>query len=454
MRVILEGVRGAHGFHSNKNRMMFLTNNELKARAFGIGMINPKIRFKELILKHIPIMITQDGNILCIPNTGEVKHVGITGMTGTCKSIFLNALLSWDYWHMKRCCINLNDFQKETLEWSLPTESYTYVLKKINAVPCPTPMVYVFPSTRTLQIEEKDKRFPLIKMTLPIEEVIKNVENYHKLDKSKVYLGNLMDNLISCDSISEIRSVLNENIPEKHIMMKYKLMNIFESLFNNEMLNVSNPEAPAFLEYKDKDGGKYFNSTIQTLVRAGLVPSIQTSDLRTQEYFSAYMSFVVESIYKNQYEDIYFKDKTISLFVDEIDKLWQGHNGSLVKSSLCLIGTNGRTARIGFRWSTQHYENVPDEIRGNTKYLFVSRKAYAKEVNEIRRDFDIPKSMDKDILNLKTDPEKGIFEVVALTTEKFVLYDTITGKVTSSSGAYKGYLIPGLARHHVPNVEI
>ncbi len=430
------------------------TNNELKARIFGMGMINPKMRFKKMIIKDIPIMITKDGNLLCIPNTQEVKHIGMTGMTGTCKSIFINSLLSWDYWHIKRDCINLNDFQKETFEWSLPTESFHNILEKINAKPCPTPLVYVFPSTKTLQLEKKDRRFPVIKITLPIEEVIRNVENYYKLDKSKVYLANLMEELVECNSIEEIRSVFEEAIPEKHTMMKFKLMNIFESLFNNNMLNVSVPEAPAFLEYKDKYGENYYNSTIQTLVKAGLVPSIQTSDLRNQEYFSAYMSFMVESIYRNQYEDSYFKKRTISLFVDEIDKLWKGYNGGLVKSSLCLIGTNGRAARIGLRWSTQHYENVPDQIRGNTKYLFVSRKSHAKEVNEIRKDFDVPKGIDKDILNLRTEPKKGIFEVVALTTERFVLYNLINGNVSYSSGAHKGYLIPSPARHHVPNIEI
>ncbi|MEK6885296.1 MAG: hypothetical protein AABY22_37035, partial [Nanoarchaeota archaeon] len=109
------------------------------------------------------------------------------------KSLLLNALLSWDYWMTNHRCLNLNDFQKETFEWSMPTESFHFILKHINAIPCPTPMVYVFPSTRTLQIEKKDRRFPILKMTLPIEEVIKNVENYHSLDKSKVYLGNLME---------------------------------------------------------------------------------------------------------------------------------------------------------------------------------------------------------------------------------------------------------------------
>lgn len=433
---------------------MMVSNNELKARLFGLGMVNPKSRYKKLFIEDIPIMITQDGNLLCIPNTDEVKHIGMTGMTGTCKSIFINALLSWDYWLIKRKCINLNDFQKETFEWGMATESYINILDKINAVPCPTPLVYVFPSTRTLRTETKDKRFPSLKITLPLEEVIKNVENYHSLDKSKVYLGNLMEELITCNSIGEIRSVFDENIPEKHVMMKYKLMNIFESLFNNNMINVSVPEAPAFLEVSSKENKEYYNLSINTLIRAGFVPSVQTSDLRNHEFFSAYISFIVESLYRNQYEDSYFKKESISLFVDEIDKLWQGHNGNLVKTSLNLIGTNGRTARIGLRWSTQHYEKVPDQIRGNTKYLFVSRKSHAKEVNEIRRDFDIPKSMDKDILNLVTDPKRGIFEIVALTTENFIIYNFTTGKKSYSSQAHRGYLIPSPARHHIPNKNV
>ena len=434
---------------------MQITSPELKERIFGRGMALPGTRYKELIVKDIPIMITYDGKLLCIPNTPESKHVGMTGMTGTCKSLFLNSLLSWDYWQVKRNCINLNDFQKQTFEQSLPTESFQEILDKINTKPCPLPMVYVFPSTRTLQIEKKDKRFPTIKITLPIEEVIRKIENYHKLDRSKVYLGNIKEELIDCDSIGEIREILQENFPGKSLKgMRFKLMNIFEDLFENKMLNVSVPDAPAFLEYKDKSGEEYYNLSLHTLIRAGLIPSIQTSDLRNQEYFAAYMSFIVESLYNNQYEDEYFKDKDISLYVDEIDKLFIGNNGGLIKTSLCLIGTNGRSARIGLRWSTQHYKQVPDQIRGNTKYLFVSRKAYAKEVNEIRADFDVPKSMDKDILNLKTDPTKGIFEVVALTTEKFVLYDLETGVKSHSSGAHKGYLIPSPARHFVPDNPI
>jgi hypothetical protein len=356
---------------------------------------------------------------------------------------------------MKNICVNLNDYQRDSFEWSLPAISYLPQLKKFNINPCQTPLVYVFPSTRTLQINKKDKRFPLIKMTIPLEEAIKNVNNYWGLDKSEKYLVNITDELLECSSISEIKGVIDENFPDKNQAgMRFKLLNIFQTFFTNNMLNVSVPEAPAFLDYEDKYGNEYHGTVISTLMRAGFIPSIQTSDLRNQRYFSAYMTFVVENIYRNQYRDEYFKDKTISLFVDEIDKMWLGKNGDLIKDALNLIGTNGRMARIGLRWSTQHYDKVPEQIRGNTKYLFISRKNDAKEVNEIRKDFDIPKSMDKDILRLVTDPNKGIFEMVAVTTEKFVLYDLDTGVRSYTSSAKRGFLIPPMARHRIPGVEV
>jgi hypothetical protein len=443
----LNGQKSSLKYHST------VSTTELKARAFGVGFVNPLDKYKKLYIDDIPIMITNQNEILCIPKENETTHWGITGQTGTCKTILINSTLSWDFHHTKRVCINLNDIQSDSFEWSMPTNSFLDILDKLNIKPCPTPIIYVFPSTDSLQIDKKQRKFPFIKMSIPLEEVIRNIEDYYPLDKSKVYVGNLIDDLIECSSISEIRSIIDENIPEKHMQMKFKIMNIFEAIFNNNMLNVSVPEAPAYLGWTDgKD--TYKNFTIQTLMRAGFVPSIQTADLANQDYFSAYMAFIVKELYRNQNEDPYFKEKIVSLFVDEIDKLWKGDNGKLIIKALCFIGTNGRMARIGMRWSTQHYELVPEKIRNNTKYLFISRKSDAKEVKEIEKDFGMPKSMQDDILKLTTDKKKGLFEMVAVTTEEFVLYDVITGKKRRTSQPQRGFLIPPMARHRVPGVEI
>jgi hypothetical protein len=431
------------------------TANELKAKVFGSSFVNPKNRFIKLEINDVPIMITNENEILCVPNINETKHIGFTGMTGTSKSLALNSLLSWDQWHVGNSCLILNDMQKETFEWSLPAISYKFILDRLHIEPCPTPIVYVFPSTKTLEIEGRDERFPIMKMSMPLQEAILNVKNYWSLDKSEVYLKNLVDDLVECSSMSEIISVIEENLSAKsQSSIRFKLINIFESFFNNQIIDASAPDAPAYLRYEDKYGNEYNNLLFQTLMYAGFVPSIQTTDLMNQDYFSAYMAFIVDALYRNQYEDPYFRNKKVSLFVDEIDKLWKGKDGELIKNKLNLVGTNGRAARIGLRWSTQHYDQVPEQIRGNTKYLFISRKSNAKEVNEIRKDFDIPKSMDKDILGLTTDPAKGIFEIVAVTTERFVVYDLETGVKKQTSLPRKGFLIPPMARHRIPGIQI
>jgi len=427
-----------------------MSSEELAYRTTGYLALERK--YKKVFITDIPIMLTEDNQILCLPKSSEAKHIGVSAMTGTCKSLLLSALLSWEYWLMGKSCVNLNDLQKQTLENSFPTDSWPFNLKVINAKPIGLPMVYIWPSTSTLQINKKDKRFPHLQITLPLREIIENIELYYKLDKSKVYLGNLTDELVECDSFSEMMAVIEEAIPQKHTMMKFKIKNIFMALERNKMIDVSVPQYPSYLKIKGLE--KYPLFPIQIFLMAGIIPSFQTSNLRNEEYFASYMSFIVDSIYKTQFNEPYFKDKVISLFVDEIDKIFLGHNGDVAKKSLSIIGTTGRSARIGLRWSTQNYGKVPDAIRNNSKYLFVSRLAHAREVREIEKDFAIPKHLQNEILTLKTEAKKGNFELIALTTENFVLYNLITGEKTYSSEAHKGRLITPLQMTFRPDHEI
>lgn len=432
-----------------------LSTDELLVRAYGNTLIDEDSRFTKLQIRDMPIMITEDDKILCIPYSEETKHIGCTGMTGTSKSLSMNAMLSWDYWLFKNRCVILNDYQRDTFDWSLPSSSQNYLSDIINSNPMPSPLVYIFPLTKTTRISREDRKFPYMKMTLPMSEVISNIESYFPLGKSAVYVQNLLEDLKTCHSMREINSVIESRI-RKHELMKFKIMSIIKNIFDNKILNISSPEAPSRLWYNDKVSKEYSSYPPLVLMRAGFIPSIQTSVLSTYDFFSAYMTFIINSIYDAQYNDPFFAGNNlkVSMYVDEITKMWMGHNGKIVKQALGQIGTNGRMARIALRWATQHYEEVPDSIRSNTKYLIVSRKADAKEVREIGKDFHIPKTLADEILQLKTDPKNGIFEVVALTTEKFVLYDMATGAKSQTSEGRKGYLIPPQARHKVPGVMI
>lgn len=437
-----------------------ITGNEIKTRVLGAGFMNPNTRYQKKLVDDIPLMIS--GNYLvCIPKTDEVRHVGIIGMTGSCKSLFVNAQLSYRYWLQNRACAYINDFQRETFEWNLEckNEEFIKVFSLIGLNPCPTPLVFVFPSTKTLVIDSKEEKFPTIKMTIPVDYAIKNIEQFHNLDRSKLYLGNIKEELIQCTSMQEIKEVLEETFPDKDESgnktsmrgMRFKMLNVFDDLFKNKMLNVSSPESPAYLEYRRGDE-KYINTTIQTIMRAGLVPSIQTSDLCNQDFFSPYMAFIVNTIYENQYYDNYFKKVTVNLFIDEIAKLWGNKdNGNIIRSVIGLIGTNGRMARIELIWATQHYDQIPRvQIRSNTKYLIVARQPDSKAVLEIKKDFAIPKELADEMVNLKSEPDKGLFEVIFLCNEKYVLYDLTNGNKTESREPRKGFLVPPVASHRTP----
>ena len=99
-----------------------LQNQILKSQIFGEGMLTREDRYSKTTIKHIPIMVAKDERIICLPEYNEMFHIGFTGMTGKGKGIGGNTLLGFEYWIKKRerACMILNDFQRETFEYSFP----------------------------------------------------------------------------------------------------------------------------------------------------------------------------------------------------------------------------------------------------------------------------------------------------------------------------------------------
>ena len=444
---------------------MINQNQILKSEIFGKGMLSQRDRFSKIFLQHIPVMITDNQKVVCLPNNNEASHIGFTAMTGKGKGICGNTLLGFEYWMKKRLCLILNDFQQETLENSLACRNKSFIdfNKVLGLKPLGHPIVYVYPSNKDLVIGDIENRFPHIKMSIPTRVIIRQIEDFYKLDKSAKYFTANIDRFLECKDIEEIDEALKEIIEENVESYKnkkslenmlFKIRTVFKNIFDEEITDNASPDAPAFLTVNRKGFKNYNNLTVQALISTGLIPSIQTSWIRSKSWFSAYMAFIVNSIYKDKYEDPFFKDKFLSMYVPEIDKMWKGTHGTLIKAALGLIGTNGRRAGIALRWDTQNYDDVPDTIRSNTKHLFVLRKSDSKEVSGIKRDFNVDKEVENQILSLDTDPQKGMFECVALTTDRFILYDLRSGRTEITNNPQKGRLIPPISQHKNPAISI
>ena len=441
----------------------------LKSEVFGDGMLKQSDRYSKLFLNHIPIMITDKGKILCIPYSEETAHIGLVGQTGKGKGICGNSILGMQYWFAKRLCVILNDFQQETFENSLPSTNNVFNnnLKILNLNPMPLPIVYVYPSNKNLQIKPVEKLFPHIKMCLPTEVVIRNIENFYKMDKSGKYVTGYIDRFLECENLEDIDltidNILNENFPDsggkKFEEMKFKIRTIFKNVFDEQISDTSSPaDSYAYLTINRKGLKDYKNLTIQSLVAAGFIPSIQTSDIKNERWFSAYMAFIVNSIYWDKYNDEFFKDRDICIYCPEIDKLYKTDTGldkgNLIKKELSLIGTNGRRARIILIWDAQSYDSVIESVRTNTKYLFVGRMSFEEEVRGIKKDFNVNKEVQDWILSLNTESSKGVFEFVALTSDKFIIYNPRNGGIQSTNEPQRGRLITPMACHKKPGVPI
>lgn len=430
-----------------------MSSDELQYRA--IGYIDTDKKWKNITIESIPIMITEDNQLLCIPNSKEAKTIGVLGKTGSCKSLLLNSLLFWEHFLLKRSCVNLNDFQSQTQFQSFKSKSFKHMRAKINAQPYPLPIVYLYPSSQNLQVLKKDKKFPHLTIALPIKELISNIKYYYKLDRSAVYLENLEEELLKCDTFEELINVIEENIPEKqNKAMRFKLISILKALDNSKISDVSNIDSHAYLRLKNNEIEGYNNLALISILRAGLIPSLQTSTLWTENHFAPYMAFLINSIYSNQDgNDLYFRNKMVPLYIDEIHRLWENQEGGdLIKKSLNQVSTNGRAYRLPLRYSSQHYNKLTTQIKANTKYLFISKINDDSEIRSIAKDFDIPKLMRKEIPKLIVEPNREIFELIAATSENkgFLLIDLENGKHTFTSEPQKGRLIPSPADHYHP----
>ena len=432
-------------------------------RSVGSGekYIPEEEKWERMTIENIPLMITENGKLLCLPNFKETKHIGIVGTTGTCKSLFMNTLMSWEHNLLKRHCINLNDYQDQTKEMSMPSDSFKYMRARINAQPCGLPFVYLFPATDTLQLNKRDKLFPYLKIALPLEEVIINIKSYYELGKSAMYFENLEKSLLKCHSFEEMSWVIEKNLPEKQQkLMRFKLISVLRALNKRKIADVSIDNTHAYLKIRNEKGAVYGNDKngqankhpIITLMRAGFIPSLLTGNLWNERHFSPYMAYLINLIWSNQKSDPYFQKKSVSLYIDEVNKLYDKtqSGGALAKQALGNAGTNSRAFRLGLRWSAQSIGSVIPQIRSQTKFLFVSRLKDDREVKQIEKDWSIPKSMKGQILNFRTEAHKELFELLALTSEKFLLIDLLTGERTYTSEPQIGRLIPSIAKHYHP----
>lgn len=394
------------------------------------AFVNEDNRYKRIAINEIPFMIGMHGEIVCIPKDNEVFAAAIVGASGSGKTLMADRMIS-SLFHQWECNVAImNDVSEETYAWSEPvpeiksTENFWLRNRKyLNQEPCPSPLVYLYPSTSTLTIPETGKN--KIKISLPFRDIIENIGFYlsgvspnFELAKSELYVNNIKEQLAECETVADVKNTLDELLPGKEgknfQAMRIKIMTAFGALMKEQILNITNPECPSRLKTKIA-ATKFFEADpFSVLMKARWIPSFITSDLITKRYKSEVFAYYINNIFQNNLKN--FPQEKTFLFFDELKDVCVGDSEPSAQA-IGRIAARGRINNVGLIYCTQFYDKIPHSVRGaKLNYCFSFYHGNNDIIREIGSDFDLDNDEKKRIKNLKK------FEILAMTNNKFVCY--------------------------------
>ena len=394
-------------------------------------------RYGKNIIKDIPIMIGFNGVIVCVPHRKEPNNICIVGKKGTGKSLLLNRIHSEIFSLWRENIIIMNDIQEECLIWndSLQNPLWINQLKRINEKPLASPIIYVYPHTNTLNLNiKKNENLNFIQITIPFEEIIEKMDIYLDLGKSERYIRGIKEKLIECETTDDVKKIIEEEFSgDPFAFMREKMIVSFEDIFNEEITNMKK-EFPYKLATE-----KYNDNPFIILSKIGLIPCFETNDLFTKRYMDRVIAYHLNSIFNSKFDGL-LENETVHIIFDELTQICSDENKNSAYESLCTIATRGRKNKLGLLYATQNYTKIPRKIKSNTDYLFAFRHSNAEDVREIKKDFNLNKLDEKEILSLND------FEIVGITNEYFVCYYKNKRWIPKEK-VIKGKLIPPQSNH-------
>ncbi len=394
-----------------------------------------KERFEEQKISDVPVLRLYDGTVVCIPHRNEPNNIAMVGKKGTGKTILINRIASEIFWLWGENVIIMNDIQEECFEWSkyLKNVEWRNQLSMIGENSIPLPMVYVFPHTDSLKKIKCEDNY--VQITMPFSEIIKNADIYLKMGNSGRYVREYTDELLRCEVPEDVTNLMEEKFPGKqNRAMREKILAGFEDVFNEEIVDITNPQFPSVLSCGDIKG-----NPLVVLSKIGVVPCFETSNLFPKRYMPEVIAHHLNEIFKSKYDGELLENEIVYVVFDELTHIAPSDDENEAYKSLCTIASRGRKLGIGLIYATQNYSKIPRKIKVNTDYVFAFQHTNDEEVNRIKKDFDLGKLTKEDIFHLKT------FEVVAITNEHFVLYKE--GERWEEGGAFRGEIIPPQANH-------
>ena len=411
-------------------------------------------------LNGYPIGVTRLGEIICVERPEEAYSFFFTGQTGYGKTISLHRLIDGIYNRWKYNLICLNDYQPETMSWSVRQSSRDFI-KKIALTtlenPMPLPVVHIVPSLKgeIPRIANTTK----INYKINFQDIINNIELFFdekRLGGSKNYFGNI--NFKGCRSLEEVRKRIENYFKDnkKRRDVIFKLENLIGLLINEGITNfdktiISNVavrKKGAGVSGRPKLGEVPVSeinrgNLLSMLLECRLIPILVTSTLIQKiDFYAPYIEFHIREIVKYQNSKDQNLKNILYVYMDELNEILNKRNSEAVLESVKMLVRGGRFKNLGLIGAAQNINEIDEDIISNTEYLFVFRAIGEKDLSVIKKRSHLDRVEIDRIKHLKK------FEFFASCGEKgnFIVYDVI-GNNNYKTKKVWGMIIPPLSHH-------
>lgn len=412
---------------------------------------------REAFLKdNIPFMVSDQGELVCLPKTRDPPTLGCLGSKRTGKTLTLAGLRDRIYLYRNEPCIWANDYSSETLSSTEPMENPHFVkmLKHIGEVPTGLDgnMVYLFPGNIHLNLS---KKYNGLSIGVTLKKFIERFELFvgaGQLTGSEKYFDVMKPELLKCKSTKDMESVImNFPLPFKSKeATRFKIWTFFyNALVNEKIVDISNKELVSEIEVLDEDNISQgtFNP-ILACAYYGFIPVIMTQEILTKKYFPGMYTSLLEELFMSQRYSLDDSNRRlVNIFFDELriisrkELLKEKKEYQRVVEMINQLVAQGGPARIALYYATQNPSEIPDVVFNNTKYVICTALA-KEEANCVANLFGLDKA---DFAKRISGLSKNSMECIAVTNEEFVIYDSLNNKKYSMTGEVKGRFLPPLS---------
>lgn len=435
---------------------------------------------EKITIPEIPLLLTDDGTLVCLPQMKDNPTIGIFGKKGRGKSLFLHGVADRVHhkWH-KRISIQNDGVGFQTRSWTLPWDynkhkHFIKWLEQIGETTRPLPCVYFFPSIYDLKNIEFENEIGF-RIALPWRDIMEQPNQFFEgtkdeMYKSEKYVKNLIfdnesrlrpDGLIYIKDLSDIHRLVNEKTWTEQTIMSGKnqliqrqeiytipeasramIFGLLKELYISKIFDVNtNIPSKWIVEYQ---GEKFAFYPWNACLFADIVPTFVTTKLRFNKYYAPYERFVLNDMFKNQDNDI-IKRNNMELwcFIDEVQDILR-YPPAL--QSFTMVNKEARNNRMGIAYATQDTGDITRDIWITTDYV-VSFQQMSTQALEIANNYDFLKHQQKDLIKLKK------YEAM-IAGKLLVTYDTEGNREEIDDGTpFKGIIFPSVSQHSAPKTE-